>query len=138
MLLNYTTTVDPEQTIAEIQKLLSGYGVTAMMTEYDGPQIFLPYTIMAQVTLRLVSFLTGGFSPAATCGTLQSLTRSVPVRKCTLTPGFNTRLNVRSRERGITIISDGTITTFIGHTKSVGDSFGHRLRTLVPECINVL
>ena len=39
MILNYTTTVDPEQTIAEIQKLLSGYGVTAMMTEYDGPQV---------------------------------------------------------------------------------------------------
>jgi hypothetical protein len=39
MLLNYTTTIEPEQTISEIQKLLSRHGVTAMMTEYDGPQV---------------------------------------------------------------------------------------------------
>lgn len=38
-LLNYTTIIDAEQTIGEIQKLLSGYGVQAMMTEYDGPQV---------------------------------------------------------------------------------------------------
>jgi hypothetical protein len=38
-LLNYTTKIDPEQTIGEIQKLLSKHGVTAMMTEYDGPQV---------------------------------------------------------------------------------------------------
>lgn len=39
MLLNYTTKIDPEQTIGEIQRKLSAYGVTAMMTEYDGPQV---------------------------------------------------------------------------------------------------
>lgn len=38
-LLNYTSTIEPEQTISEIQKLLSRYGVQAMMTEYDGPQV---------------------------------------------------------------------------------------------------
>lgn len=38
-LLNYSTTIDAEQTIGEIQKKLSGYGVIAMMTEYDGPQV---------------------------------------------------------------------------------------------------
>lgn len=38
-LLNYTTTIESEQTIGEIQKMLSGYSVAAMMTEYDGPQV---------------------------------------------------------------------------------------------------
>lgn len=38
-LLNYTTTIEPQQTIGEIQKMLSGYGVAAIMTEYDGPQV---------------------------------------------------------------------------------------------------
>jgi hypothetical protein len=38
-LLNYTTKTPAEQTIGEIQKLLSGHGVTAMMTEYDGPHV---------------------------------------------------------------------------------------------------
>jgi hypothetical protein len=38
-LLNYTTKIEPEQTIAEIQKLLSKHGVSAMMTEYDGPHV---------------------------------------------------------------------------------------------------
>jgi hypothetical protein len=38
-LLNYTTTIEPEQTIGEIQKMLSRYNVAAMMTEYDGPQV---------------------------------------------------------------------------------------------------
>src|SRR3954452_11629560 len=38
-LLNYTTKIEPEQTIGEIQKMLSKHGVTAMMTEYDGPQV---------------------------------------------------------------------------------------------------
>ncbi len=31
--------MDPEQTIAEIQKILSKFGVTAMMTDYDGPNV---------------------------------------------------------------------------------------------------
>lgn len=39
MLLNYSTKIEPEQTISEIQKMLSRHGVTAMMTEYDGPQV---------------------------------------------------------------------------------------------------
>jgi hypothetical protein len=39
MILNYTTTIEPEQTISEIQKMLSRHGVMAMMTEYDGPQV---------------------------------------------------------------------------------------------------
>lgn len=38
-ILNYSSIVDPEQTISEIQKMLSQHGVTAMMTEYDGPQV---------------------------------------------------------------------------------------------------
>lgn len=38
-LLNYTTKIDPEQTISEIQRMLSKHGVTAMMTEYDGPHV---------------------------------------------------------------------------------------------------
>jgi hypothetical protein len=39
MILNYTTEVPTEKSIAEIQRLLSGHGVTAIMTEYEGPQI---------------------------------------------------------------------------------------------------
>lgn len=39
MLLNYTTKIEPEQTIGEIQKMLSRYNVAAMMTEYDGPHV---------------------------------------------------------------------------------------------------
>jgi len=38
-LLNYTTTIPAEQTIGEIQQKLSQYGVTAMMTEYEGRQV---------------------------------------------------------------------------------------------------
>lgn len=34
-LLNYTTKIPAEQTIGEIQQMLSKYGVSAMMTEYD-------------------------------------------------------------------------------------------------------
>ena len=37
--LNYTTIIEPEQTIAEIQRLLADFGVEAMMTEYDGRQV---------------------------------------------------------------------------------------------------
>lgn len=39
MLLNYTTKIPPEQTIGEIQKMLTRYNVAAMMTEYDGPRV---------------------------------------------------------------------------------------------------
>lgn len=38
-LLNYTTNIEPEKTISEIQKMLSAYGIAAMMTEYDGPHV---------------------------------------------------------------------------------------------------
>jgi len=38
-LLNYSTKIEPEQTIGEIQKILSRYNVAAMMTEYDGPHV---------------------------------------------------------------------------------------------------
>ncbi len=38
-LLNYTTEISPERTISEIQKMLSRHNVTAMMTEYDGPNV---------------------------------------------------------------------------------------------------
>lgn len=38
-LLNYTTKIAPEQTISEIQKMLSRHGVSAIMTEYDGPHV---------------------------------------------------------------------------------------------------
>lgn len=38
-LLNYSTKVPPEQTIGEIQRMLADYGVSAMMTEYDGRQV---------------------------------------------------------------------------------------------------
>lgn len=39
MLLNYTTSVSVEESVLEIQKMLSTHGVTAMMTEYDGPRV---------------------------------------------------------------------------------------------------
>lgn len=39
MILNYTTKIAPEQTISEIQKMLSRHGVAAIMTEYDGPHV---------------------------------------------------------------------------------------------------
>lgn len=39
MLLNYSTKIPAEQTIGEIQQLLSKYGVSAMLTEYDGHNI---------------------------------------------------------------------------------------------------
>jgi hypothetical protein len=38
-LLNYTTKIEPEQTISEIQRMLSRHNVAAMMTEYDGPNV---------------------------------------------------------------------------------------------------
>lgn len=38
-LLNYTTKMEAEQTIGEIQKMLSKHGVLAMMTEYEGPNV---------------------------------------------------------------------------------------------------
>lgn len=38
-LLNYTTEKPAEQTIGEIQRMLSDHGVTAMMTEYDGRNV---------------------------------------------------------------------------------------------------
>lgn len=38
-ILNYTTIIEPEQTIAEIQKMLSRFDVSAMMTEYEGRQV---------------------------------------------------------------------------------------------------
>jgi hypothetical protein len=39
MLLNYSTKIEPEQTISEIQKMLSAHSVSAMMTEYDGRNV---------------------------------------------------------------------------------------------------
>jgi hypothetical protein len=39
MIINYTSKVPPEQTIGEIQRLLSNYNVQAMMTEYDGRNV---------------------------------------------------------------------------------------------------
>ena len=39
MILNYTTKIEAEQTIGEIQKMLSRHNVMAMMTEYDGPHV---------------------------------------------------------------------------------------------------
>ncbi len=38
-LLNYTTIIPAEQTIGEIQKMLSNYGVIGMLTEYDGREV---------------------------------------------------------------------------------------------------
>ena len=38
-LKNYTTIISASQTISEIQELLSGYGVSAMMTEFEGRQV---------------------------------------------------------------------------------------------------
>lgn len=38
-LLNYTTKIPAEQTIGEIQKMLSKHGVMAMMTQYEGQNV---------------------------------------------------------------------------------------------------
>ena len=38
-LLNYTTIIDAEQTISEIQRMLSSHGVLSMLTDYDGPHV---------------------------------------------------------------------------------------------------
>lgn len=38
-LLNYSTKIEAEQTIGEIQKMLSKHGVMAMMTEYEGQNV---------------------------------------------------------------------------------------------------
>ena len=38
-ILNYTTTIEPEQTIAEIQKMLTKHGVQGILTEYEGPNV---------------------------------------------------------------------------------------------------
>lgn len=38
-LLNYTTKVDAERSIAEIQRMLVKHGVHAMRTDYDGPHV---------------------------------------------------------------------------------------------------
>lgn len=39
MILNYTTKVEAEQSIAEIQRMLVKHGVHAMRTDYDGPHV---------------------------------------------------------------------------------------------------
>lgn len=39
MVLNYTTTKAAEETIGEIQRILSRYGVQGVLTEYDGRQV---------------------------------------------------------------------------------------------------
>lgn len=38
-ILNYTTKIDPNQTIGEIQRMLSRYEVSAMMTQYEGRNV---------------------------------------------------------------------------------------------------
>ncbi len=38
-LLNYTTIKKPEETISDIQQMLSRWGVQAIMTEYEGRQV---------------------------------------------------------------------------------------------------
>lgn len=38
-LLNYSTKIPAEQTIAEMQQMLTKHGVSAMMTEYDGRNV---------------------------------------------------------------------------------------------------
>lgn len=38
-LLNYTTKIAPEQTISEIQKMLSRHQVSDIMTSYEGPHV---------------------------------------------------------------------------------------------------
>lgn len=38
-ILNYTTIMEPEQTIGEIQKMLSRFDVSAMMTDYESGQV---------------------------------------------------------------------------------------------------
>jgi hypothetical protein len=54
-LLNYTTTIEPEQTLSEIQKMLSRHGVQAMMTEYDGQQVSA-VSFRISIDGRLMSF----------------------------------------------------------------------------------
>lgn len=39
MILNYSTKIEPEQTIGEIQKMLSKHNVAGMYTEYDGSNV---------------------------------------------------------------------------------------------------
>jgi hypothetical protein len=38
-LLNHSTTISPEQTIAEIQAMLIKHDISGMMTEYEGRQV---------------------------------------------------------------------------------------------------
>lgn len=38
-LLNYTTIISPEQSIGELQKMLSQHGVQGILTEYEGPNV---------------------------------------------------------------------------------------------------
>ena len=48
-ILNYTTDVPSEKSIAEIQKILARFDVSAIMTEYDGPHVAgLSFKIMLQ------------------------------------------------------------------------------------------
>jgi hypothetical protein len=54
-LLNYTTIIPPEQTIGEIQKLLSRHNVKAMMTEYDGQNVSA-VSFQMEISGRLMGF----------------------------------------------------------------------------------
>ncbi len=54
-LLNYTTSKPVEDTVLEIQKILSGFGVSAMLTEYDGPQV-AAVSFRIQVAGKATSF----------------------------------------------------------------------------------
>jgi hypothetical protein len=39
MLLNYTTKIDADKTVAEISRILSSHGASAVMTEFDGETV---------------------------------------------------------------------------------------------------
>ena len=55
-ILNYTTQIDAEKTIAEIQKKLAKAGASAVMTEYDSDQLLCAVSFRMMCNGIMVSF----------------------------------------------------------------------------------
>lgn len=80
-ILNYTTEIESEKTISEIQKILVGHGANKITTDYSKEGIPIAVTFCLTLNGQMV-----GFSlPANNAGVLRAMQkdRNVPRSKCT-------------------------------------------------------
>ena len=79
-ILNYTTSIDSEKTIAEIQKCLAKHGANKITTDYDANRIPCAVTCCITLNENLIAFAL----PANSDGVLKAMRKSkVPNSKCT-------------------------------------------------------